>query len=372
MTLKEALEEYKKRVSIHKKGYQQECYRLDNLARSSLGNMAASNITSVDIATYRDQRLSQTNPKTGQPLSPSTVRLELSLLSNLFEIGRIEWGICDDNPVLKVRKPKNRPGRERRLTAREERQIIRYAHRHPNIELYSIVVIALETAMRQGEILNLHWENINLKSRVAQLPDTKNGTRRDVPLSLKARDALIRLGVKASGRVFSYKTQGIKSTWRVMMTRLNIKDLHFHDMRHEAISRLFELGTLDMMEVASISGHKSLSMLKRYTHLKAHKLVKKLEGSRNKGRQLVINHLIPYPAALIASSSDVTVKILDFEDLIVVGNTYADAIGQAQNELLRRIMTLLRESGKIPQPDQYLDTVDEGSIVMVDPLAVAA
>ncbi|MFG8364947.1 site-specific integrase, partial [Pseudomonas aeruginosa] len=233
MTLKEALHEYKTRVSILKKGYQQECYRVEHLANSILGSKITRQITSVDIATYRDQRLQQVNAKTGKTLSPATVRLEMSLLSNLFELGRIEWGICDDNPVLKVRKPKSPPGRERRLTAREERQIIRYAHNHRNTELFSIIVIALETAMRQGEILKLQWENINLKSRVAHLPDTKNGTRRDVPLSLKARDALIRLGVQPKGSVFSYKSQGIKSTWRVMLQRLDIEDLHFHDLRHD-------------------------------------------------------------------------------------------------------------------------------------------
>lgn len=268
MTMKEALEQYKARVSILKKGYTQESYRVTQLANSFLGDLVTRQITSVHIATYRDQRLLQKNPKTGNQLATSTVRLEMSLLSNLFEIGRIEWGICDDNPVAKVRKPKASSGRERRLKPREEKLIFRYAHNHKNNQLYSIISIALETAMRQGEILSLQWENINLKTRVAQLPDTKNGTRRDVPLSFKARDALIRLGVKTKGNVFTYKSQGIKSTWRVMLQRLDIDDLHFHDLR-QAVSRLFELGTLDMMEVAAISGHKSLSMLKRYTHLKA-------------------------------------------------------------------------------------------------------
>lgn len=125
--------------------------------------------------------------------------------------------------------------------------------------------------MRQSEIIKLCWEHLDLKSRIAHLPDTKNGSKRDVPLSAKARDALIRLGVKSKGNVFTYTSSGIKSTWRFMLGKLGIEDLHFHDMRHEAISRFFELGSLDMMEIAAISGHKSLSMLKRYTHLKAHK-----------------------------------------------------------------------------------------------------
>src|SRR3546814_16039884 len=91
---------------------------------------------------------------------------------------------------------------DRRLTTREERLILRYAHGHKNRELYSIVIIALATAMRQGEILGLRWEHINFKTRVAHLPETKNGTKRDIPLSTKARDALIRFGTKSNGEDF--------------------------------------------------------------------------------------------------------------------------------------------------------------------------
>ncbi|WAT32169.1 site-specific integrase [Pseudomonas sp. GXZC] len=371
MTMAQALDHYKTRVSILKKGYAQECYRVEQLSRSFLGPMNARAVTSVDIATYRDERLLQKNQKTGKLLSPATVRLEMSLLSNLFELGRIEWGICDDNPVLKVRKPKSPPGRERRLTAREERLILRYAHNHGNDSLYSIIVVALETAMRQGEILGLRWENINLKARVAHLPDTKNGTRRDVPLSLKARDAIIRMGVENTGQVFKYGSQGLKSTWRVMLQRLAIVDLHFHDLRHEAISRLFELGTLDMMEVAAISGHKSLSMLKRYTHLKAQRLVKKLEGGKSKGRQVVINHLIPYPAILLQSEDHVTVRFLDFEEPVITGACKNTTLAAAQDRLLRRLMTALRDATPIPAPDQYLELIEEASVVMIDPLAAA-
>ena len=267
MTVLQAFEQYRERVSILKKGYEQEKYRIQQIARSFLGRKTVRKVSSVDVATYRDQRLQTINQRTQKPISAATVRLELSLLSNFFDIARIEWGLCDANPVANVRKPKPPPGRDRRLTPREERQILRYCFGHSNQEFYSIVILALETAMRQGEILGLRWENLNLKTRIAHLPETKNGTKRDVALSIKARDALIRLGVKSNGPVFQYTSNGIKSTWRFMIQKLGIENLHFHDLRHEAVSKLFELGTLDMIEVASISGHKSLSMLKRYTHL---------------------------------------------------------------------------------------------------------
>lgn len=371
---REALAEYCRRVSILKKGYAQEKYRVEHISRSFLGAKQVREITSVDIATYRDQRLLAINPKTSKPISPATVRLEMSLLSNFFDIARIEWGVAEVNPVANVRKPKVMPGRSRRLTAREERLILRHCNGYSNSELYSIVVLALETAMRQGEILKLRWEHINLKAQIAHLPETKNGAKRDVPLSVKARDALTRLGVKGIGQVFRYTNHGLKSTWRVMLLKLGIQDLHFHDLRHEAISRLFELGTLDMMEIAAISGHKSLSMLKRYTHLRAKRLVAKLEGVRHKGRQHVLGHLVPYPAVVersadADSNAAVCVRLLDFDDLVAEAATSTAAIELAQDRLLRRILHHIRQAQPLPAPDQYLTPVDETHVVWVDPLA---
>lgn len=371
ITLREAFETYRVRISILKKGYAQEKYRAEQITKSFLGDKIVRTITSIDIASYRDQRLTTTNIRTRKLLSPSTVRLELSLLSSFFDVSRIEWGYCDGNPVKNVRKPKTPPGRDRRLTPREERQILRYCHTHSNHELYSIVVLALETAMRQGEILSLRWENINLKARVAHLPDTKNGTRRDVPLSLTARDALIRMGVQQREKVFAYTSSGIKSTWRFMLIRLGVSGLHFHDLRHEAVSRLFELGSLDMMEIAAISGHKSLSMLKRYTHLKAQKLVKKLEGHKHKGRAAVMSTLIPYPAEIEETATQVTVRLLDFDDLVAASASREGAIRGAQDALLRRILTTMRAALPLPPPDQYLELVSESRIIMIDPLAEA-
>lgn len=376
-TLRIALEEYRVRVSILKKGYLQERYRILQISNSFLGEMEVREITSVHIAKYRDTRLVAINAKTHAVISQATVRLEMSLLSNFFDIARIEWGIAGDNPVKNVRKPKTSPGRDRRLSAREERLILRYCANYSNHELYSIVVLALETAMRQGEILGLRWENVNLKTRIAHLPETKNGSKRDIPLSVKAKDVLMRVGIKSSGNVFNYSNHGLKTTWRVMLMKIGIQDLHFHDLRHEAVSRLFELGTLDMMEVAAISGHKSLSMLKRYTHLRAQKLVTKLDGVRHKGRQQLLSHLLPYPAVVESSASvdtskPVLIRILDFDDLSVRACSQAAAIELAQDKLLRRILQHIQQARPLPPPDQYLNAVDETELLWIDPMGSAA
>jgi len=367
MTMMQALDRYRAEVSILKKGYAQEVYRIEQLKRSAMAVKILREITSVDIASYRDARLLQRNVRTGKVLSPATVRLEMALLSNLFDIARIEWGACDHNPVTQVRKPKPPAGRDRRLMPREERLIMRYALAHPNPDLAALVSLALETAMRQGELLGLRWERINLRSRVAHLEDTKNGSKRDVPLSVKARDVLMRLGPQASGKVFGYTANGLKSTWRFMLQKLEIKDLHFHDLRHEAISRLFELGTLDVMEIAAISGHKSLNMLKRYTHLRATRLVRKLEGTRHRGRQALLDLLVPYPAACMPTTQGVRVIVPDFDGLIVEAKSQELALESAQLQLLKHLLQRVVQGKPIPQPDEYLAPLPRNAVLIMLP-----
>ncbi|MBD3610958.1 MAG: site-specific integrase [Hydrogenovibrio crunogenus] len=364
--LKTGLNRYQKSISILKKGYEQEKFRISQLCKSDLGEMKVRDIKSHHIADYRDNRLQQTNIKTGKPISSSTVRLEMSLLSNFFEIGRIEWGIVNENPVKNVRKPKPTPGRTRRLSPREESLIVRYCNNYKNEELYCIIILALETAMRQGEILSLRWEHINLQKRIAHLPTTKNGSTRDIPLSVKAKDILLSLDVNTTGKVFSYSSAGFKTTWRVMVKKLNIEDLKFHDLRHEAVSRLFEKSTLDMMEVAAISGHKSLSMLKRYTHLKAQKLVKKLDGNKNKGRQFILDHLNPYPVFIKNDDQLFKITIPDFK-VCTFGETKTASVSNSKEIILRKTIELIKNNEKIPHPDHFLGYYD-GERILISPV----
>lgn len=369
MKLSDALSLYLQRVSIHKKGYKQETYRVNTLLKHPIANKLVCDVTSVDIANYRDDRLNQKIKNSTKTVSSNTVRLEMALLSDLFNIARIEWGLAKENPVDLVRKPKLPPGRDRRLHLYEERRLLKYALSYCNPEMYSIIVIALETAMRQGEILKLRWENVNLRLGVASLKDTKNGSNRDVPLSIRAREAFKMLGVKPQGPIFSYTTDGFKCVFRALLDKLKIKDLHFHDLRHEAISRLFELGTLDMMEIASISGHKSLSMLKRYTHLKAHNLVSKLDV-KQKTTRLAVRTFVPYPAKLI--ENDGGQFIIEFIDGVgvpgVCGDSYEDVMEKAKTVLLRFLARKLSAGKRVPSPSAYLNFEDLTDVVMIDPL----
>lgn len=150
MSLYNALSRYYATTSVHKRGHQQEFYRVCVIQRHPVAQKMMDEITTVDIAAYRDFRLSQINVRTGRNISGNTVRLELALLSSLYNLARVEWGTCRTNPVELVRKPKVAGGRDRRLTSQEERRLSRY-FREQNPELYTIFHLAIETAMRQGD-----------------------------------------------------------------------------------------------------------------------------------------------------------------------------------------------------------------------------
>lgn len=369
-TLKQALKTYTERISVQKRGHKQEKYRAATIGRSFLGRIPLNKVTTVDIANYRDMRLGSIAKNTNRPVSANTVRLELAMLSDLFNIAIIEWGACAENPVTRVRKPRLPPGRDRRITWGEERRILRAAAAHRNREIYSIVVLAIETAMRQGEILSLQWENIDFRTRIAHLPMTKNGTARNVPLSLRAVDALTRLGVRTQGPVFAYKSDGFKSAWRTLIKRTGIQDLHFHDLRHEAISRLFEMQVFDMMEVATISGHKCMQMLKRYTHLKSEALVAKLDGKKtlSKGKRVIAQTVVPYPASVRQTDNGIRLQFLDFAHIQLDGHDIDDVTTRARDTLLRELINRVRNAEKAPIPTPPLEYADSTHVLLIDPL----
>ena len=148
------------------------------------------------------------------------------------------------------------------------------------MDVVPAVKLALATGMRRGELLSLTWHDIDWRSATAVLNRTKNGLKRSVPLSAEALTVLREMGGTRgqNDRVFRISANGLRLAWERATHRAQIADFHFHDLRHEAISRLFELG-LSMPEVALISGHKTPSMLFRYTHLRAEDVGKRLRMS---------------------------------------------------------------------------------------------
>ena len=209
----------------------------------------------------------------------------------MYTIAIKEWSLgLISNPVLNIRKPSPGRGRNRRLNGDEEIRLLKACDEHSNPFLGWIVRIALYTSMRKSEITSLTREQVNLEKRTIFLPDTKNGSVRTVPLTNKAysvvKDVLshpIRpIDTKLifpgePGRGGRRKPYVINRVWVQALERAEITGLRFHDLRHEATSRLVEAGLSDQ-EVASITGHKSMQMLRRYTHLRTEDLVSKIEN----------------------------------------------------------------------------------------------
>lgn len=264
--LSELLERYKNEVTVHKKHSSAEAYRVNFWLRHPLATLPITTIKSSDIAKWREERM-----KLGR--SPNTLRLELAVLSNLFTVAANEWGFEElSNPTTKVKLPKLPSGRVRRLSANELDLIIKNSE---SALIKPITILAIETGMRRSEIASIKWQHINLVKRTLLLPITKNGEAREVPLSSVAINLLKSLQKGGEDKVFNITAHAITIAFSRACKRASLRNLHFHDLRHEAISRLFEKG-LSLAEVATISGHKTWTMLRRYTHLSAENIAKKL------------------------------------------------------------------------------------------------
>lgn len=274
-TLAECLQRYIDEISSKKKSGKQEFYKANCILKHPVSNMYMSNIRSVDIADYRKSRESD-------DLAPSTIQKEMALLSHLFNVARKEWGMESlKNPVQDVSNPKVSNARDRRLEGDEEQRLLEACSprfHNSNPWLLPLVQLAIETAMRQGELLDLQWKDIDIKKQILKCrnkdPKGKD-LHRYVPLSRKACGIFTSLPRSMDGRTFPTSQNAIKLAFNRARERAGMADFRFHDLRHEATSRLFEKG-LDPMEVSTITGHKTLQMLKRYTHLRAQDLVKKL------------------------------------------------------------------------------------------------
>lgn len=256
-----------------------------NALDSALGKYSLAGLSSKLIADYRQKRLKTYKDKARtKTYSPDTVRKEINLLSRIIDLAGMEWGITlPANPCKMVSRPPTGKARDRRLRKGELARIMAESDPH----MAAITEFAIETAARLGELLSVKWADVDLKKRVMIVRGIDDrGTKNDdafraVPLSSRAVEILKDLKTlprSIDGRVFYWwkGSDSFNKTWHRVCKRARVEGLRFHDLRHEAISRLFEKGVFDSMEVASITGHKTLQMLKRYTHLRAEDLAKKL------------------------------------------------------------------------------------------------
>ena len=270
LSLADLVRRYRDEEVPKKRGAHIETIMLDAFLRSGLAALPLTEIGPRHFATYRDARL--------RNVRPATICRELGIFQHMFGVAIKEWGLpLATNPLAGVRKPKRDDRLPRRVPERALLQLQVAAARGRTPVLVPLLRFAVETAMRRGELLALRWDDIDPETRLLHIPKTKNGRPRTIPLTPAAIAVLASLERTEEGAlVFPITPSALAQCWRRLIRRAGLKDISFHDLRHEAVSRLFELG-LSMPEVALISGHRDHRMLMHYTHLQPQTVGAKLD-----------------------------------------------------------------------------------------------
>lgn len=268
-TFGELIERYLREVTPLMRGAKEDTIRLKAILRKPIAKVNVLLLNSSRIAKYRDARL--------QEVSAGTVMRELAYFSSIINHARREWDINIANPVMLVRKPPSPQGRNRILSHEEEVKLLQACEPKANRNIYTrpFIILALETAMRRGELLSLRWDNIDCAKRTAFLHLTKNGDSRTVPLSIRAIEALKALPRSIDGRVLPINFAALENTFKRARERAGLNNLRIHDLRHTAVTRLAEK-LPNLIELSAVSGHRSLAMLKRYYHPSAEDMARKL------------------------------------------------------------------------------------------------
>lgn len=268
-TFGDLLQRYAREVCPQHRGARWEILRIDSICRHDVATTSLEDLTPDALAQWRDQRLSE--------VQGSSVKREMQIISGALNVARKEWGWVKQNPITDVRKPAAAAARDRRITQDEIDRVITAAgsnYRKTISRVGLAFLFGIETAMRAGEICGLHANDINKDSRVAFLPLTKNGTSRKVPLSSRAIEVLDMLP-PTGGQLFGMTAANLSSTFRDIRDKAEIKDLRFHDTRHEAITRLAK--KLDVLSLARMVGHKDIRMLQIYYNETAEELARRLD-----------------------------------------------------------------------------------------------
>ena len=274
-TLREALERYAREVVSGKKS-KGEISIVRWWAGSALGERSMASIRGKDIA-------DTIKIKAESGASPKTVLIYLATLRHMFNIAAREWGMESlRNPIDLVRKPRLPSGRNRRLVGDEHARLMAAAQAYGG-EIGPLITWAIETAMRRGEIAAMRWEHLDREARVLLIPETKTGVPREVPLSRAAMAILEEKSTRCStpgltnqGLIWSLRAESMSQAFKRVCKAAGVEGLTFHDLRHEAASRLSEK-KFSPLEVAAITGHKSMQMVKRYSHFRAKDFVGRLD-----------------------------------------------------------------------------------------------
>ena len=280
ISFREAAQHYLKTHSIHKKIVRCETSRLKILIER-WGDLPIEQINKAAILELRDDLLSLGR-------SGETINHYFNTLSKLFQMLVGDWDLVIANPIKGIKRMPPSHGRSKRVTSDIEKILLNSCDAISLSLLCSIIKFAIQTGMRRGEIMGLTWTDIDLPNRKAYLHQTKNGEPRQVPLTRQAMAVLEALS-RDEERVFPMSMTCLRSQFERIKEHAKPKwdgkgsnpfeDLRFHDLRHEALSRLSDIG-LNVIELSHISGHKTLGMLKRYTHPSHQAIFLKLDNMK--------------------------------------------------------------------------------------------
>jgi integrase len=273
---------YQKTHSIHKKIVRSETYRLQILIKR-WGELAIEKVDKLAVLKLRDDLLALGR-------SGETVNHYFNTLSKLFQMVNNEWDLPIPNPIKGIKRMPPAKGRTKRINGATEQLLLSSCDALSLPLMRSIIQFATQTGMRRGEVMGLSWTDIDLPNRKVYLHDTKNGDHRQVPLTQDAVAILSALTKDESGKVFPMSLVTLRIQFERVRSHAQKKwsevginpfdDLRFHDLRHEALSRLSDAG-LNVIELSHISGHRTLSMLKRYVHCSHPAIFMKLDAQRN-------------------------------------------------------------------------------------------
>ena len=270
-TVGEMIDRYLREVLPGKNPEFQEArtYQL-NFWKEQIGSYTLAEATPAVIAEARDN-LANTPARGDRKRSPASVNRHLAALSSLFTLAMKEWMWIDDTPMRKISMVTEPRGRVRFLSDAERKSLLEACQDSGNPLLYPLVVTALSTGARQGELLGIRWKDVDFHMGLIRLENTKNNERRAVPLTSHALELLKEM---ASVRridtdlVFPFKggRYGVRGPWSKALKTADIENFRFHDLRHSAASYLAMNGAT-LAEIAEVLGHKTLQMVKRYAHL---------------------------------------------------------------------------------------------------------
>lgn len=269
-TVGDALQRYVKEVSPGKKGEWWEVIRAGALMNYPIARVRLADLAPTDVAMWRDQRLKE--------VAAATVNRELNFLSSMFTHAKREWRWLENNPIRDVKRPKNPRPRDRRIDAQEQQRVLDAlgfvdgeVPANKTAMLGAFFIIALETAMRLGEICALRAEDVLLEQRYCVIRDSKNSDSRHVPLSRRAV-AIFELIFKCG---LALDADSASTLFRKACKRAEITGLHFHDTRHEALTQLAR--KLDVLDLARMVGHRDVKSLMIYYNATASEIANRLD-----------------------------------------------------------------------------------------------